>query len=89
MTPTAAAVPAVALGRQCPPRLVIPRHQPEANGQSALTVVQIVIPETPEADPSDRASILVASAAALLDVRASQPGIGPLSVPDLRFGGQL
>lgn len=28
-------------------------------------------------------------AAALLDVRASQPGIGPLGVPDLRFGGQL
>jgi hypothetical protein len=89
MTPTAAAVPAVELGRQCPPRLLRPRHQPEANGPSALPVVQIGIPETPEADPSDRASILVASAAALLDVRASQPGIGPLSVPDLRFGGQL
>jgi hypothetical protein len=27
--------------------------------------------------------------AALLDVRASRPGIGPLGVPDLRFGGQL
>ena len=27
--------------------------------------------------------------AALLDVRAFQPGIGPLGVPDLRFGGQL
>ena len=28
-------------------------------------------------------------AAALLDVRAFQPGIGPLGAPDLRFGGQL
>jgi hypothetical protein len=28
-------------------------------------------------------------AAALLDVCASQPGIGPLGVLDLGFGGQL
>src|SRR5450759_479472 len=60
LTPTAAAVSAVALGRRCPWRLVRPRHQPEANGLSELPAVQIGIPETPEVDLPDRASILVA-----------------------------
>jgi hypothetical protein len=88
LTPTAAAVSAVALGRRCPRRLVRPCHQPEANGLSALPVVQVEYRK--HLRPIYQSGFYTGRmAAALLDVRTSQPGTGPLGVPDLRFGGQL
>ena len=87
-TPSATVASSVAPGRRSPRRLGRPRHQRE--GMVCRPNKWFRLGDRRRLRSIYKTGFYTGRvAAALLDVRASQPGVGPLGVLDLGFGGQL